>query len=260
MSTEPPEKVSISFVNHTGPVLEGQRYTLQCHVRDVAPVENLTVTFYKGTTALSTLQTKNCVATPVTEVFMLTVTPHGDDDGVQYWCEAELQLGPGGPRPPLVVASEKLTAEVLCEFTSTACPTASGTNANGRRVAPLAFAVSPQLVCPTRLQVREGERLRCEVRGNPPPLVTWYRNGQVVVLPAHSSREHAGKYTALARGTLELKNFTVEVEVVGGHGGSGASLHSSSTARFRFIFVFRFQELQTAASGIFWCSWRSCTW
>lgn len=99
-----------------------------------------------------------------------------------------------------------------------------------------ASAVGPQLVCPPKLRLREGERLSCEVRGNPPPLVTWYRNGQAVVLPAHSSREDAGKYTALARGTLELKNFTVEVEILGGYGGSAASLLFCSSAKFRFIF------------------------
>lgn len=118
VSTEPPETVSVSFVNHTGPVLEGQPYTLRCDVRDVAPVENLAVTFYKGATALSTLQTKNCIATPVSEVFTLTVTPHRDDDGAQYWCEAELKLGPHGPRRPPVVSLEKITAVVLCELTS----------------------------------------------------------------------------------------------------------------------------------------------
>lgn len=122
VSTEPPEKVSLSFVNHTGPLREGQQYTLQCDVHDVAPVENLTVTFYKGRTALSTLQTKNCAATPMSEVFTLTITPHRDDDGVQYWCEAELKLGPDGPRPPPVVTSEKITAVVLCEWASAPKP------------------------------------------------------------------------------------------------------------------------------------------
>lgn len=80
------------------------------------------------------------------------------------------------------------------------------------------LSVGPQLGCPTKLQVREGEILNCEVRGNPQPRVTWFRDGQVVALPTSSSRQHAGKYTVLAIGPVERKNFTVEVEVLGGGG------------------------------------------
>lgn len=125
----------------------------------------------------------------------------------------------------------------------------------GRGFSPFTFPVGPQLICPTKLRVREGERLSCEVRGNPPPLVTWYRNGKAVVLPAHSSREHAGKYTALARGPLELKTFTVEVEILGNHGETGASLHSfaveESFGSSFFLFRKRKQLQQTfpAACG-----------
>lgn len=97
--------------------------------------------------------------------------------------------------------------------------------ANAKCFPPFTFPVDPQLICPTKLQVREGERLSCEVRGNPPPFVTWYRNGEVVVLPARARREDAGKYTALAQWLLEVKNFTVEVEVLGGHGRSETSFH-----------------------------------
>uniref|UniRef100_A0A4W6CJT5 Ig-like domain-containing protein n=1 Tax=Lates calcarifer TaxID=8187 RepID=A0A4W6CJT5_LATCA len=98
VSTEPPDNVSISFRDHSGPLLEGHQYTLQCEVHNVAPVENLIVTFYRGQTAL------------VTEIFTLNINTRKEDDGVQYWCEA--RLGPEGPQPPLVVMSEKFSATV----------------------------------------------------------------------------------------------------------------------------------------------------
>ncbi|XP_070683780.1 vascular cell adhesion protein 1-like [Pempheris klunzingeri] len=190
---KPPENVSVSFVNHTGPMFEGHQYTLQCTVQDVAPVENLTVTFYRGQTALERLQSNssNTKKTPVTEIFTLDISASKEHDGVQYWCEAELQLGPEGPPYPPVVRSQNISAAVY---------------------------FGPQFVCPTKLHVREGESLGCEVRGNPQPLVTWLRAGQVVAPPAHSSREHAGKYTVLAKGHHGQINFTVEVEVLADSG------------------------------------------
>ncbi|XP_019962769.2 intercellular adhesion molecule 1-like [Paralichthys olivaceus] len=188
---KPPDLVFLSVVDHSGPMFEGREYTLQCVVHDVAPVGHLTVTFYRGQSALGQLQSNNTEKSPVTEVFTLDIILSKEDDGVQYWCEAELELGPDGPQPPPVVTSQKLNATVL---------------------------FGPHLACPTKLQVREGESLACEVRGNPQPLVTWYRDGQKVALPAHSDRKHAGKYTAWTKGHLGQKNFTVEVEVLFGRG------------------------------------------
>lgn len=190
---QPPERVSIILVNHTGPMLEGERYALQCTVHDVAPVEKLTVTFYRGQKILAQLRSGGDAKTPVTETFTLDIHPSRADDGVEYWCQASLELGPEGPQHPLVVTSQTLDTEVL---------------------------FGPQLGCPPKLRVREGESLKCEVAGNPRPLVTWYRNGQVVALPARSDRKHAGKYTIWTKGLLGQKNFTVEVEVLGNSGTS----------------------------------------
>ncbi|CAL8285737.1 unnamed protein product [Arctogadus glacialis] len=108
---KPPDKVSISFVNHTGPLLEGHQYTLQCRVQEVAPVQNLTVTFYKGDAMLGPVQSsRNSVEAPVTETFTFSFNSSREDDGVQYWCEAKLNLGPHGPALPLVMQSQTLKA------------------------------------------------------------------------------------------------------------------------------------------------------
>jgi len=111
--------VSLSFADHAGPTLAGRQYTLRCTVQDVAPVEDLVVTFYRGRTALGRLKSNNNNTRPVTETFSFNITPRREDDGVQYWCEAKLELGPGGPERPLVVTSQTITNTVLCEFVFT---------------------------------------------------------------------------------------------------------------------------------------------
>ncbi|XP_050926448.1 uncharacterized protein LOC108893378 isoform X4 [Lates calcarifer] len=124
---KPPDTVSFSFRDHSGPLLEGHQYALQCEVQNVAPVENLTVTFYRGQTALGQLQSSNTGKKPVTEIFTLNINTSKEDDGVQYWCEPKLELGLKRPQPPPVVTSAKFSAIVNSNPASGNTPSTSST-------------------------------------------------------------------------------------------------------------------------------------
>uniref|UniRef100_A0A3Q0T364 Ig-like domain-containing protein n=1 Tax=Amphilophus citrinellus TaxID=61819 RepID=A0A3Q0T364_AMPCI len=185
---QPPESVSISFVNHTGPMFEHQQYRLQCSVQDVAPVQNLTVTFYRGTKALGHLQSNSEEKKAVNKTFTLDITASKDDDGALYWCEAKLELGSDGPQPPPVETTEKLTAAVYFLITITDGDTL---------------------------------HLNCSSVGNPSPTYTWTLpsdkassyNGSVLTIKSVGFK-HEGQYTCTVTNTAGTvtKEFDVDVQ------------------------------------------------
>ncbi|KAG7265021.1 hypothetical protein CRUP_007240 [Coryphaenoides rupestris] len=161
---------------------------------------NLTVTFYRGGATLGEVQscrnsTKNSTKSPVSKTFTVSINSSREDDGVQYWCEAQLDLGPQGPQPPPVMRSPKLNTTVY---------------------------YGPHSLCPKKLHLREGEALSWEARGNPQPLVTWLKDGKVVAAPTHPSREHAGNYTVSAKGALGWLNCTLNLDFLKAKGISNA--------------------------------------
>ncbi|XP_062306076.1 hemicentin-1-like [Osmerus eperlanus] len=170
-----PDVVSISPLNHTGPMVEGTEYKLQCDVLNVAPVQNLTVTWYKGNETIKTDSYSDQHKTPVNKSSILTITPSREDDGALYRCEAQLNLGPEGPQ----YSNTSSTYSIEVHY-------------------------GPDIFC-SDLGIKEGSRLEgfCSTTGNPIPSIRWLKDGQSMNALDSLSRGQAGVYT------LEVEGRTV---------------------------------------------------
>ncbi|XP_024289900.1 vascular cell adhesion protein 1-like [Oncorhynchus tshawytscha] len=150
--TKIPDSVSISVLNHSGPMVEGTKYQLQCDIQNIAPLQNLVVKWYKGNEPLDNVTYSTVSKTPVDVSDTLMVSSSRDDDGAQYRCRAELDLGPEGPQPHPTVTSEPLniTVHYAPEF----------------------------LPGNDTVEVSAGSdvSLDCSAEGNPPPELKWTNN------------------------------------------------------------------------------------
>uniref|UniRef100_A0A673YWK2 Ig-like domain-containing protein n=1 Tax=Salmo trutta TaxID=8032 RepID=A0A673YWK2_SALTR len=134
-----PDSVSISVLRHSGSMVEGTEYQLQCDIQNIARLRNLVVKWYKGNEPLDNVTYSNVSKTPVDVSDTLMISPSRHDDGAQYRCRAELDLGPEGPQH--TVTSEPLSITVHSET----------------------------------LDIRVGEEitLNCTATGKPTPLYSW---------------------------------------------------------------------------------------
>ncbi|XP_071241857.1 vascular cell adhesion protein 1-like [Salvelinus alpinus] len=187
-----PDSVFISVLRHSGPMVEGTEYQLQCDIQNIAPQQNLGVKWYKGNELLHNVTYSNVSKTPVDVSPTLMISPSRDDDGAQYRCRAELDLGPEGPQPHPTVTSEPLNITVHYK----PCINASR--------------------LPVRIPVFRGypEELVCEAEGYPQPRIKW------VYDPAKHVREAGGNLTVFEAGfynctaTNDVGTSFIVVEVV----------------------------------------------
>ncbi|XP_039541888.1 hemicentin-1-like isoform X7 [Pimephales promelas] len=191
-----PDSVSISTVNHNGPMMEGNQYELQCDVLNVAPVQNLIIIWYKGQTQVDQTNFTDTIKTPVSKTSKLLIRPDRADDGAQYWCEAKLELGEEGPQPPPTAPSKHLNITVY--------------------YAPVLHASQD------KFDVDEGSHitLECNSTGNPEPEMTWsFQNKNVSTGRRHIlfniDRASAGVYTCNATNLLGHQDKTFEVKIRG---------------------------------------------
>ncbi|XP_053468821.1 hemicentin-2 [Ictalurus furcatus] len=183
-----PDRVSISTVNHKGPMIEGREYELQCDVQNVAPVHLLTVNWYKGQHLVKTEIFSDKTPYPADKTTTLQISPSKDDDGVQYRCEAELNLGPEGPQPPPKVTSDPLNIAVHYKPVITC----SGW--------------SPMINTPL-------DSYPYNVTGNPSPNITWYRDKSPVSPSTRLSRNDSGQYQYVASNVIGNASCVPEITV-----------------------------------------------
>ncbi|KAM6957670.1 intercellular adhesion molecule 2-like [Aplochiton taeniatus] len=196
-----PDAVSITTVNHTGPMMAGKEYQLLCDVQNIAPVQYLTLRWYRGPSEVYNHSFADLTPTsPVQVSSILLITPTKADDGAQYRCVAELDLGPEGPQPPPTVTSEALNATVHY---------------------PPAL-LSPE---PETLDVNQGDEitLNCTASGNPTPVYSWQsshfpQNMEEDQAVLTSSSLLPGTYVCTASNKIDKrsKQFIIKAKLRGG--------------------------------------------
>uniref|UniRef100_UPI0037E7C7FC vascular cell adhesion protein 1 n=1 Tax=Semicossyphus pulcher TaxID=241346 RepID=UPI0037E7C7FC len=143
-----PDMVSVS-AKDPGLMLEDKDFLLTCDIINVAPVQNLTLKWYKGDEMLHTETFSDTNVTPVNKSSPLRVTPRRDDNGASFKCKAELHLGPNGPYPFPTMTSPPYIAEV--------------------QYAP----VFKEEGYSKDLMLGENVTFHCSAEGNPPPKINW---------------------------------------------------------------------------------------
>ncbi|XP_034566554.1 intercellular adhesion molecule 5 [Notolabrus celidotus] len=134
-------------------LVEGTLYELQCDILEVAPIQNLTVKWYKGEKVIKIDTFTNTTKKPVDESSILTVNISREDNRAEFWCEAQLDFGPHGVKRPAISKKQPVSVVYGPEFKS---------NPKGDFVF-----------------LRKGVNvtLNCEAEGNPPPIFNWTREG-----------------------------------------------------------------------------------
>ncbi|XP_053347898.1 hemicentin-1-like [Clarias gariepinus] len=183
-----PDRVSISTVDHTGPMIEGGQYELRCDVQNVAPVRLLTVNWYKGHHLVERESLSGEDKFPVNVNVTLQISPSKDDDGVQYRCVAELNLGPEGPQHPPIVTSDPLNITVHYK--------------------PEMDCLDWSPIINTPLS-----SYPYNVVGNPTPHITWHRDELLISSDVILSKNYSGRYTFFASNLIGNASCVISITV-----------------------------------------------
>uniref|UniRef100_A0A3P8SRL1 Ig-like domain-containing protein n=1 Tax=Amphiprion percula TaxID=161767 RepID=A0A3P8SRL1_AMPPE len=173
-----PEVLSSIKLVHATP--KETQYELKCDTINVAPVQNLTVKWYKNDKLIKTNFFNDTTKTPVNESSVLPVTVSRGEE-VQIRCEAQLNLVPHGLQLPVVFQ----TLNVLAQYPPELNPKKD-----------IDYIVASQ----------DGEiTLECKAEGNPPPVFRWTYNG--MTMSESSNTLNVTRVDASATYTCTASNY-----------------------------------------------------
>ncbi|XP_054892048.1 hemicentin-2-like [Poeciliopsis prolifica] len=173
-----PENISISSsIESIEEMIENEAYSFTCNIFNIAPVQNLTVRWYKGNQVIYSENLTNSTKQPTNQTSIFRFTPTRQDDRTTIRCEAHMDLGPESPQ--FNVSSRELRIGVL---------------------------FGPEIECHT-VEVQEGESLdgKCKVIGNPTPHIKWLINGYSINLAFPLRRDATGTYEVKAEGLTSVE-------------------------------------------------------
>uniref|UniRef100_A0A3Q3G3M0 Ig-like domain-containing protein n=1 Tax=Labrus bergylta TaxID=56723 RepID=A0A3Q3G3M0_9LABR len=90
-----PEAITMSSNSDEGVMKEMEEYNFTCHIPNIAPVQRLSVKWYKGDDFLHTETFNNNNKKPVNQTSILRFKATRQDSGVTFRCEAHMDLGQG---------------------------------------------------------------------------------------------------------------------------------------------------------------------
>uniref|UniRef100_A0A3B4XSS2 Ig-like domain-containing protein n=1 Tax=Seriola lalandi dorsalis TaxID=1841481 RepID=A0A3B4XSS2_SERLL len=186
-----PEQVSIS--SSSGLMREEEEYNFTCHIQHVAPVQNLTVRWYKEDTLIRTDTFNNTSKKPVDQSSVYSFTAKRQDNGVTLRCEAHMDLGPEGPQFDL--SSQAYNITVHCKYLEDA-----------------------------EVEVGSNVSLKCSSMSNPRPQYIWnyYRTDNVMeenedgvsrLLIINATAYNSGSYTCRTFNEIGEVSKTARVTV-----------------------------------------------
>uniref|UniRef100_A0A3B4G6C9 Ig-like domain-containing protein n=1 Tax=Pundamilia nyererei TaxID=303518 RepID=A0A3B4G6C9_9CICH len=210
-----PDSVSVSDMGH-GSMVEGREYDLKCDVINVAPVQNLTVTWYRGNETVLTQMFNDSTMTPVNVSSTLRISTLRDYNGLTFRCEAELHLRPKGPKHSSPDGNPFPTVQWFYEGkilnsskpltrTDSGKYTAIVQNSHGRSNTSVHITVeySPSFTCKEHYEITVNDKHQsiCEPVGLPTPTLTWFKDGKQMVSPQLWKKNDSGKYLLNAHNT-----------------------------------------------------------